>query len=368
MSQEDIDRLLANLASGEYTNAEDEAEPAYASEDAGAASGGQQPDYYVPPVGGGTAPAARAVPKRPDRKYRPHDFKNPKLFSKEQIRRVEIIYDNYAKRMSSFISGKLRTECSITIVNIEEVRFYEYNNALPESIMMGVLETRPLEGNMLMEISEATAYLIIEKLLGWTGGKPLVSDGDFTDIEIMICEKFFIEVAGYLKEAWANVVDMEPRLDRIETNARLAQVMPLNEIVILVMFNVKMNDFEGSMSICVPCVNLAEFLDQAESFMRVRSKSKNEDLEKTKEDLFENLKASPVDVRGVLGNATLSLQDLLYLQVGDVVTLDSAKDSPITLRVGTLDWYQGEIGVRKNRMAVKITNELQAKKELQKIL
>jgi len=118
----------------------------------------------------------------------------------------------------------------------------------------------------------------------------------------------------------------------------------------------------------VPCLNLAELLDQAENFMRDRRKTKNEDVEKTRKDIFENLKTSKVDIRGVLGNATLSLQDLLYLQVGDVVPLDSAKDSPITLKVGSLDWYHGEIGIKKNRMAVKIISELQAKKELKKIL
>jgi flagellar motor switch protein FliM len=144
--------------------------------------------------------------------------------------------------------------------------------------------------------------------------------------------------------------------------------MPLNEIIILVMLNVKMNEYEGRMQICVPCVNLAELLDQADNFMRVRRKSKNEDLEKTRENLFENLKTSPVDVRGVLGNTTINLQELLYMQVGDYLKLDSSKDSPITLKVGSLDWYQGEIGVKKNKMAVKIINELQAKKEILKIL
>ena len=144
--------------------------------------------------------------------------------------------------------------------------------------------------------------------------------------------------------------------------------MPLNEIIILVMYNVKMNDYEGRMQICVPCLNLAELLDQAENYMKVKRKTKTEDVEKAKVDMFENLKAARVDVRGIFGNARLNLQDLLYLQVGDVVTLDSLKDSPVTLKVGSLDWYQGDIGVSKNRMAVKIISELQASKELQKIL
>jgi flagellar motor switch protein FliM len=359
LSQEEIDNLLRAMAGGDDPTAE---EPAPVAEPAAAPAG--QPSAFTPSA------AVRPVPKIQDKKVRLYDFKNPAIFSRDQMRQVEIIYDNYAKRLSSIMSGRLRTECTITINRIDEIRFQEYNNGLPDSIMMGVLGARPLEGDMLIEINEETAYLIIEKLLGWTGERPLVSEGDFTDIEIKICEKFFIEISEYLKEAWANVADIEPQFHRIETNARLAQIMPFDEIIILVMLDVKMNEYEGRMQICVPCLNLAELLDQAESFMKTKRRTKNEDVEKTKKDIFENLKTSRVDVRGILGNATLSLQDLLYLQVGDVVTLDTLKTNPITLKVGNLDWYQGEIGILKkqNRMAVKIISEQREKKELQKIL
>ena len=372
MSQDEIDRMLADLLSGGGDDDPPEEEPVSAaapvdiSEEPAAVGAAPAAASYTPQVS--YNPVIRAAPKKPDKKIKPYDFYNPQIFSKEQIRTVQIIYDNYAKRLSSFMSGKLRTECAITITNIQEMKYHEYNNGLADSIMMGVLDVRPLEGNMLIEINEETAYLIIEKLLGWTGEKPLVSDGDFTEIEIKICEKFFIEIAGYLKEAWANVTDMDPQLNRIETNSRLAQIMPLNDIIILVMFNVRLNEYEGRMQISVPCLNLAELLDQAENFMKVRRMAKHDDVEKIKKDIFENLKNSRVDVRGILGNATLSLQELLYLQVGDFITLDSAKDSPITLKVGSLDWYQGEMGTKRNRMAVRIINELQAKKELQKIL
>ncbi|MCL2099704.1 MAG: flagellar motor switch protein FliM [Oscillospiraceae bacterium] len=357
MSQEEIDQYIRSMTGGGGDDLllsieEDEPDPAAAAE----------------PAAGGFVPSARSEPRQFNKKFTIYDFKNPKIFSKDQMRQIELIYDNYAKRLSSFISGRLRTECTININGIEEMRYIEYNNALPESIMMGVLETPPLEGNMLVEISEETAYLIIEKLLGWTGDKPIVSDGDFTDIEIKICEKFFTEISGYLKEAWANVTDMEPRLDRIETNARLAQIMPLNDMIILIMFDLKMNEYEGRLQICVPCLNLAELLDQAENYMKIKRKAKDEDIEKTKKDIFENLKTSKVDVCGVLGNATLSLQELLYMQIGDVLPLDSVRNSPITLTVGNLDWYKGEIGIKKNRVAVKIISELRAKKELQKIL
>lgn len=358
LSQEQIDALLRDMANG------GEDDPAEAEADAPIAA----------PVGGFAASApimavrGSGVPKRAEKKFTFYDFTNPKVFSKEQLRMMRIIYDNYAKHLSSIMSGRLRTECTISIAAIEELRFYEYNNGLQESIMMGVLEARPLEGSMLIEVDRDTAYLIIEKLLGWVGEEPAPSDNDFTDIEIKVFENFFTEISKYLREAWANVTDLEPRLDRIETNARLTQIMPLDEIVIVVMLRVGIHEYEGKMSICVPCLNLQALLDQSQSYLTAKRRKNQEDADKTKQDIFENLKTTRVDVRGILGSTTLSLQDLLYLQTGDVLPLDTSKDSLITLRVGSLDWYQGEVGTKKNRMAVKIISELQAKKELQKIL
>jgi flagellar motor switch protein FliM len=359
MSQEEIDALLNSLAGG-GDEPEPEKEPVPAAAPVAAVPVDASYAY--------AAPMSRPAPKKTEIKYKHHDFANPKIFTKEQLRILQIVYDTYSKYLSSFMSGKLRTECTISITAIEEMRYYEYNNSLPDSIMMGVLEARPLEGSMLIEINKEMAYLIIEKLMGWVGDKPDVPESDFTDIEIKICEKFYTEITKYLKDAWANVTDMEPRFDRVETNARLTQIMSLDDIIILVSLTVKVNEYEGSMRVCVPCLNLDSLLAESENYLKIKRKKKNEDIEKTKKDIFENLKTSRVDVRGVLGNATVSLQELLYLQVGDYITLDSAKDSLITLKVGSLDWYQGEIGTKNNRMAVKIINELQAKKEMQKIL
>ena len=222
---------------------------------------------------------------------------------------------------------------------------------------------------MLIEIKVDSAYLIMEKLLGWVGEKPLVpGNSDFTDIEIKIFERFFVEISRFLKEAWSSVADLEPRLDRIETNARLTQIMPLDEVIILVMMSVEIAEHKGSLNICVPCGNLLALLDESDNFRKIKRQKNAEEAEKTKRDLFEHLKTSRVDIRGILGSTTVSLQDLMYMQIGDFLTLDAPKDGLVTLKVGSLDWYQGEMGTKKNKMAVKIINELQAKKELQKIL
>jgi flagellar motor switch protein FliM len=292
-----------------------------------------------------------------EKKYKDHDFHNPKFFSKDQLKNISIIYDNYAKHLSQFMTGVLRAECSITISAVEEQKYFEYSNALPETIMMGVLDVKPLEGNMLIEIKKDTCYIIIERLLGGDGNIPFIQ-ADFTDIELKLIERFYNQIIRFLKDSWANVTDMEPELDRLETNARLTQIMPIDEIVIMVLMSVKINEHEGSMSVCIPTLNLEQLLGQAASYAMMNRKRRKDDVEKTRASILEHIKTSKLDIRGILGSTTLTLQELSHLQVGDVIPIDKSVDSPVILRIGAVDWFDGEIGTRKNKIAVKIKNNI----------
>ena len=342
LSQDEIDALLRSFSS--EAPAEDEAKP-----EAG---------------GGADVSVAAAVIPKTDKKIKPHDFQNPKIFSKEQIQTISRIYDNYAKHLSSFMSGTLRSECTLNIISIEEQKYFEYSNALSESIMMSVLDVRPLEGSMLIEIKRDTCYLIMEKLLGGVGDAPVVQP-DFTEIELKLLEKFYRQVIRFLKDSWANITDMTPTLDRLETNARLTQIMPLDEIVIIVLLSVKIGEHEGSMSICIPCINLDTILGEAANYAMLNRKRKHVDTEKTRTSIMEHVNTSKLDVRGILGNTTLTLQEVSHLQVGDVIPIDKPVDSPVVLRIGTLDWFDGEIGTKRNKMAVKIKNVLRRTQPLQ---
>jgi flagellar motor switch protein FliM len=223
--------------------------------------------------------------------------------------------------------------------------------------MMGVLDVRPLEGNMLVEIKKDTCYLIIERLLGGTSDIPVVQI-DFTEIEMKLLEKFYRTIIRFLKDSWSNMTDMEPALDRLETNARLTQIMPLDDIVIMVLMSVKIRDHEGSMSICIPCINLENLLAGASNYAMMNRKRRKDDIEKTRASILEHIKTSKLDVRGILGSTTLTLQEISHLQVGDVIPMDKSVDSPVILRIGSVDWFDGEIGTKRNKIAVKIKNNI----------
>ena len=291
-----------------------------------------------------------------DKKYKPYDFRNPKIFPQEHMRIINLVHENYAKHLSSFLSGILRTECSIDSVEPEEIKYHEYRNALPPAVMLGILELAPIDGNVILDIRRETCYMIIDRLLGGTGESVVIPD-DFSDIELKILGSFCEQLIAFFKDAWTNIIDVTPSFLRIETNSRLSQLMPLEESVIVVAMDIKILNHTSTISVCLPCLGLEDKLNATAIYL-VNSKKRTDDPEETKSNIMTNLKTSNVDIRGILGTASLTLKDLLQLQVGDVVTLDKPVEKPVVLKIGTHDWFDGEIGTKKNKMAVKIRNIL----------
>lgn len=348
LSQAEIDAIWAQFNSGGDVAAEEEPEEEIAPQPLMRHSARQGRTAYVPRQ-------PKAIPKK---NYKLYDFKDPKFFSKDQLRYVNGVYDNYAKHMSSFMSGTLRTECTVTLDTVEEQKYKEYNNALPDSIMTGVFSMEPIEGDFLYNITKPTAYTIIDRLLGGTGDDIVVQE-DFSEIEQTLLINFFKSTVRYIKESWSNVIDVEPAFKRIETNARLSQLMPFEDTVLIVMLSVKIKQQEGNISVCIPCLNLETILSNASTYAHVSSRKKSDtNKEENRKNLLDHVKSSKLDVAGILGTTTLKLRDILYLQTGDTILLDKSVESPITVRVGPHELYIAEIGTKKNKLAVKIKDVL----------
>lgn len=180
-----------------------------------------------------------------------YNFRTPQKCSKEQLRTLSGIYDTFARHMTSYFTGTLRADCKIELVSIEESRYHEYSIALPESALFGLYTLAPLEGSVLLQFSKHIIYTMIDKLLGGYGNSPNINR-EFTEIELALMERVYKQVVIYFKEAWNGVIDIEPSFMRIETNNLLTQIMPMDEIVIVIMFNVKLIETTSTLSVCLP--------------------------------------------------------------------------------------------------------------------
>lgn len=297
-------------------------------------------------------------------KVKEYDFMSPKKFSREQLKLLDNIFDNFSRMLSLQLASMLRVSCQMEILQVEEEDYKEFNNALNDSVLVGVIglhnQDNRIDGKqILIEISRPISFSIIDRMLGGTGSGYEI-DRDYTEIELALMEYLFKQTLPLLKNAWSNYIDIDHTLDMIETNSRLMQSIQPDESVAIVVIEVTMDDLKGNMNICLPAASLEEIFRVFNSkYIRIPRKDDPEVEQERKEIIMKGLKASPLYISAVLGKTQITLKDFLGLQVGDVITLNTPQEeNSVTVCVENLPWFTGVMGTKKKKYAVKIDQTL----------
>jgi len=292
-----------------------------------------------------------------------YDFRSPKRFTKEQLKIVSSVYENFARLLSTYLTGMLRLYVEIECVHIEETRYSDFNNALPDSVMTGLGEIRFTgisedDNSIMLDFNRTIAFAIIERLLGGQGDG-LAVDRDFTEIELSLMENVFKGAYPQMSDAWSNYFELDVLYRKIETNARLMQAIGAEDTVVVVMLDIKMRDLQGNISICVPAAGLEDVLKRIDSQYARNLKRLNSSGDKERRELvLEYLKDSDLEMRCVIGEVQVNLKDIVYLSVGDVIQLSKPVNSMIDLDVGKSCWFKGRMGVQRGKKAIQIQEVL----------
>lgn len=283
-----------------------------------------------------------------------YDFKRPSKFSKEQLRTLEIIFENYARLISTYLSGHLRTAVTVEVMTSEAVTYAEFSNALHNPVILGIADFRPLKGSILLELSTNMGYTIIERVLGGGGdGSGPAITRDLTDIERIILERILMQFVESLTEPWQNVIDIEPKLEKLETNSQVVQIISPNEIVALITLNIKIGSVAGMLNVCIPHLVLEPIMDKLNT--KFWFSQQEQELEPTYETHMEKMiEKAKVPVRAILGKTHITVNEFLELTREDVIKLDRDIDSDIDIYVGNIFKFTGTPGQYKNKVAIKI--------------
>jgi len=321
MSQSQIDELLNNLSSGDINIKEIESQ---------------------------------------ENKIKEYDFKSPKKVTKETIKLLKSIYENYCRILSSFMTSKLGLMCDITVQGIEESIFFEYSNALDEYTMMGLVDIKypdgtPSENQMIMEISKSLSFMMMERLLGGDGEEPKKLR-DYTDIELRILSNLMKQMVNHMGKAWESTIDISTEMTKYETNPRFISNINYNNTIVMITLEANVNGTIGKINICIPFEIIGDIYKKSNIFKKSNKKKNNS--ESQKEDIIDTLKVSNLNITGILGKTELTLKDILNIQVGDVISLDREFNSDIDINVDGKLWFKGKFGIKKNRNVVKINKIL----------
>lgn len=283
-----------------------------------------------------------------------YDFKRPAKFSKEHLRTLEIIFEHYGRLLYTNLPAYLRKNVQVEVMNAEAVAYSEFSNALSNPVLLGIVNFAPLKGNIIMELAPNLGYTIIDRLLGGVGA-PIEKKRDFSEIEVIIIERILTVCVDLLREPWQNVVNIQPHLERIETNSQFAQIISPSEMIAIVTINLKIGDVEGLMNICLPYICLEPVMDKLNTkywYSTMQDKDEN-----TYEDAIESLIAkAKIPIKAVLGNSSISVNDFVNLQKGDIIKLDGNIENELDVYVGNIKKFKALPGASSDKYAIRVTS------------
>ena len=305
----------------------------------------------------------KAEEKQPEKKYRKYDFTTPRKFTKDRIKMLNGIFENYTRVISSRLNAQLRTSCEITVESIEEQKFYEFNNALTEGDVLAMVNVtvQPREAGsediltedpVMVYISTATALGMMDRLMGSENEseRDIPMGYAYTDLELQLYEYMMKDIIPLMGTSWENYVPVSFEYERTQVNPTLVQLLNLDETVVLVDMKLTFSQSEGRMSIVLPGNVLMSIFGEVNR----ESMGRKVASEDNSSEIFDTLRDSTLEIIAELGDTQLTLSDIYHLNIGDVVDLGRSKDSPVFLEIGGYQWFTGRMGTHKKNLAIKI--------------
>lgn len=288
------------------------------------------------------------------KRIKDYDFRNPKKISREQIKVLSGVVDALSRHVSAYFFSLLRNYCEFSLASIEEHPYSEYNNSLPDTLMTAIIDIYPTNTPILLDMSNSITFAVIERMLGGNIDSNTVPDRDFTEIELSVAERIFKRLCIFIQDALQNIPDCKVTLRQIDTNSRFIKAIRMEEIVEVVVYNVEMDNIKGTVTACIPYAFIDTAIKAASKDNEKKSFGNLSEDERLK--YLDGLYSTPVEIRGILGTAKLSMKDLSDLQAGDVIRLDQKNGDPILVTVNGNKCFWGEPGIKKYSKAIKINN------------
>jgi flagellar motor switch protein FliM len=272
-----------------------------------------------------------------------YDFKHPNRVSKDQIRTLENLHDNFAGHLGSTLSTIQRAMVDTELVSVDQITYSEFIMSLVNPSNTFTVSVEPLEGMCLIDFNPTLAFIFIDRMFGGVG-RFLEAERELTGIERAVLTKIAMSVFQELEKTWSSVVRMQIRQVSLESNPQFVQIVPPGETVIVISMQVKMLGNSGLLTICYPYVTLESIMKDLIGKSWV-DQSKKGDAELDLTTNSDNLQEVCADVTAQLGSAQITIRDFVNLKVGDVIQLDQRVSQPLDVYVRGVKKYLARPGI-----------------------
>jgi flagellar motor switch protein FliM len=295
-----------------------------------------------------------ATPSR-EKVIKSYDFRRPEKFSRDQLRTVRGIHEQLVRLLNSSLAAQLRTNVEMALEDVQQEAYHEFAAQAQEGNLIYIINLDPLPAPMLLEVTTPLVFASLDRLLGGTG-KRLAQEREPTEMERKLFqENWLLPVLDAVSTAWQTIITLSPNVTGVETNAGFVHIALPTDVVVSVAMSANVGDAEGRIRLCYTYATLEPIVPQLDT-QRLIGAGRTRRRPDDGDNVRRGLRGISLPLVARLGSAEVSMSELMGLQRGDVITLDTFIDREVDLLVNGEVKYKARPGLKKHRLAVRITN------------
>jgi len=283
-----------------------------------------------------------------------YDFKRPERVSKEQMRTFQAVHEGFSREFGAALSSMVRTIVEVKLISVDQLTYSEFVFSLENPTCFNLLKAEPLDGHIILDLNPSIIFPIIDRLLG--GGRAQVQNvprRPLTEIELRLASRITDLAITALRNAWSSVCDLALRVTQVESNPQLVQIVPPNEVIVLISFEISMGEMRGIMNLCIPFNTIEPLAGKLSANTWSSYTQKQADRRQTL-NLETGVANAGVEMVVYLAGTRLTAGELVGLAVGDVILTENDAHDPLEVCIEGRPKYYGLAGLVKGHKAVRI--------------
>ncbi|HYO26376.1 MAG TPA: flagellar motor switch protein FliM [Lacipirellulaceae bacterium] len=305
-----------------------------------------------------SAPAAANDAFRQREKVTVYDFKRPERVGKEQMRSLQTMHEGFGRNFGAALSALLRTMVEVKLTSVDQLTYSEFVFSLENPTCFNLISASPLEGQLILDINPSILFPMIDRLLGGSTNSVLPARRPLTEIELRLVARITALFLKEMQHAWENVLKLELAVDRVESNPQLVQIIPANEVIVLISFELTVGETRGMMNLCIP-FNTIERISAKLTANSWVSYAKRPPSLQSMQRISSQIAEAPVEVVVELATTRITTSDLLGLRVGDVIASEKDVRQSLLVYVEGVPKFLASPGKYKGRKAIQISGGYQ---------
>jgi flagellar motor switch protein FliM len=293
-----------------------------------------------------------------------YDFKRPERVSKEQMRAFQAMHDGFSREFGAVLSGMLRTIVEVKLSSVDQLTYGEFVFSLENMTCFNVMRAEGLDGHMILDLTPSIIFPIVDRLLG--GGKSAkysIPSRPLTEIELRLIDRIIERAIEGLEKSWASVCELKLRVTQVESNPQLVQIVPPNEVIVLISFEITMGEIRGIMNLCIPFNTIEPLMGNLSSDTWSAYTKRTADP-RQKLNLQTGVGKGKVKMVVGLADTRLTAQEIMSLSVGDVIMTEKGREQPLEVYIEGRALFQGSAGLLKGHKAIQIASSIARTEDL----